>query len=288
MVANELGVDVAPELALAGVIASGEVPGSDDTEWLLDRAKQRDLTRRPGVAVPVSDLVDGVAHSLLYHADWSGSRDAVATVLEEFAVDSDPRRGEEFDEDDHRAVASAVAIDATETTTPERAATTIGRALRPYVTRRGPFETLGGYADVLDAVARQQPGIAVAQAVGGDVREPALAAWRTHARQVHEAIETSSTGRYDGYVVARVGDAPVVSTAQLYRDTVAPEPLVVAVGTNTVGLAARHDTDARRPTEALTDALDGTTTATRRYGFVSTNSTGIDERTVIETLREVL
>jgi hypothetical protein len=286
-VADELGAEVPSVLALAGAVAAGAVPGGDDTAWLLDHENGPERSPRPGVGVPTGDLVDGLAHTLLCHADWSGSPEATAAALDALSVDGDPRQAATLDEDDHRTIASLVSIDATDTARPERAATTIGRVLRPYVTPEGPFETLGGYADVLDAVSRAQPGVAAALAVGGDCRESALAAWRAHASKAHDGLRAASIGRYDGYVVARVDGAPVVSTAQLCRDVAAPEPLAVAVDADAVGLAARPETDAIRPTEALAEALDGAVTATARYGFVTTDGTAVDERTVIDTLREV-
>jgi hypothetical protein len=284
-VAEELDTDVSPELALAGVVAAGRAPGSSALD-LLDRAHERGLARRPGVAVPPTDLTDGIAHSMWFHATWSGSPEETRAALDDLALDGTPTESGTLDEDDHRTIASRVSIEATDTPAPQRAAETIGRAVAPYATPQGPFETLGGYADVLDAVARERPGVATALAVGGDVRETALDAWRAHARRVHEGLRTATTGRYDGYVVARIDDAPVVSTAQLCRDVAAPEPLVVAVDTDMIGLAARNEADAAPVTRAVADAIDGTTTATGRYGLVVSDGP-VDERTVIDTVREV-
>lgn len=287
-IADRLGAAYPPELALAGSSAAGGVPGDDDSDWLLDRAKARGLTRRPGVAVPVDDLVDGLAHSLRCHAEWSGEPEAVASALTRLSLGGDPRQSDTFDESDHRTIASLAAIDATETETQERSAATIGRLLRPYATPAAPFETLGGYADVLDATARERPGVAVALAVGGDVREAALAAWRRHAQTVHQALEAASTGRYDGYVVARIDGSSVVSTAKLCRDVIAPEPVVVAVGATSVGIATRNGTDAAELTRELATALDGAATASSRYGYVEAAETPVDERHVVEIAREVL
>jgi len=283
-VAEELGATYPPELALAGVVAAGRSPGSDD-HGLLEQAHERGLARRPGVAVPTTDLADGIAHSLLVHAPWSGSREAAAAALGSLGLDGKPTDSATLDEHDHRTIASLVAIEATDAPAPERAAETIGRVVAPYATPQAPFETLGGYADVLDAVARERPGLATGFAIGGDVREQVLDAWRAHARLVHAGLEASSTGRYDGYVVVRLDDTPVVSAAKLCRDVAAPEPLVVAVGTDTVGIAAQQGADTTSVTHAIANAIGGSVTAASQYGFVSSEAP-IDERAVIETVRE--
>ncbi|MFW5903651.1 MAG: hypothetical protein ACOCS7_02825, partial [Halolamina sp.] len=156
-VAGEIGSEPDPTLALAGAFAAGSTPGTDGTPLLEDAV----LDRRPGVAVPTADLADGLAHSTLVHASFSGDESAAGATLADLALPAD------LDESARREVASLVAIDATEDA-PARAAGAVERFLRPYVTPAGPFETLGGYADVLDALATTAPGIGVALALGHD------------------------------------------------------------------------------------------------------------------------
>jgi len=45
----------------------------------------------------------------------------------------------------------------------DAAASSIGRTLRPFATPDGPFATLGGFADVLEALARTEPGTETAR-----------------------------------------------------------------------------------------------------------------------------
>src|SRR6056297_154720 len=72
-VSRELGVDPDPLLALAGTIAAGSLPGTDGSGSLLEQAEQTGLVeRRPGVVVPTADLADGLAHSTLLAAPFSG------------------------------------------------------------------------------------------------------------------------------------------------------------------------------------------------------------------------
>lgn len=217
-VARELGASPDPALALAGT-RMATAPAS------VDLAEIAGLERRPGVAVPTDDLADGLAHTTLTHAPFSGDPEAADEALETIDREAD---------DCGRRVASLLALSVLEGTTSERVAETIGTALRPY--GGGPFETIGGYADVLEATVREDPGTAVALVLGHDVREAALDAWRRHARSAHATVEAATTGRYDGLFVARDdGPVPVETVARLFRDVHSPEPVVLAL---TDGLAA--------------------------------------------------
>lgn len=248
LVAYDASADADPKLAVAGTIAAGRVP----TGTPLDDAAD-DLDRRPGVAIPVPDAADGLAHSTLVHAPFSGDVDAAAKLLP--------------DEDAGRLLASRVALavagddDAT-----TRAAEAVERLCRPYA--GGPFETLGGYADVLDAVARHRPGLGVSLVLGHADAEPVLDAWRAHARGAHAAVRSATTGRYDGLFVARCdGDAPIRTVARLVRDYRSPEPVVLVVGPEAAALAV---TDEAAVDSALHDAaasLGGESITTRDGGF---------------------
>ncbi|PSQ18734.1 exonuclease RecJ, partial [Halobacteriales archaeon QS_9_67_17] len=76
--ARELGVDPDPLLAMAGAVAAGFTPGGD-TPFYSEAEPL--VTRQPGVATPVADPADGVAHTTLVHADVSGDPDAVRDAL---------------------------------------------------------------------------------------------------------------------------------------------------------------------------------------------------------------
>ncbi len=214
-----------PTLALTGGIAGGRTPGTDGVP--------AETERRPGVAVPVADLADGLAHSTLVHANWSGDADGARATLAELGLPA------ELDADAHTRLASAVAIDAA-ADAPPSAAEAVERALRPHL--GGPFETLGGYADVLECAAREAPGVATALALGHGVRESALDAWRDHAAAAHRNLSAAEGARYDGVCVYR--GEPVWTLARLARDFVSPEPAAIAVGEGAVALATT-DADAR-------------------------------------------
>jgi hypothetical protein len=234
--ARELaGEDADPMLALAGVAASGAVPGEAGAGLLEAAAPDR----RPGLGVPVVDLADGLAHSTLVHVPTSGDVDATRESLTDAVGDpSDP------DKTTHRKAASYLALHAVRGA-PARAAEAVERALHPY--EGEPFGTVAGYADVLDAVARERPGTGVALALGHDTRESALAAWRDHAGRAHGTLADGDTGRHDGLFVVRAGpDAPLGTAARLARDYRSPEPTVLALGPSEAAVAG---------TPGVTDAL---------------------------------
>ena len=261
-----------PILALAGAhAAEAPAPGT--------LAEAAGLERRPGVAVPTSDLGDGLAHTTLTHAPFSGDREAAAGAIAGIDEDADDRG---------RQAASILALSVCSVeAASERAAETIRRAVHPYA--GGPFETIGGYADVLDATVREDPGTAVALALGHDVDEAALDAWRRHARSAHAALEAATTGRYDGLFVARDdGDVPVETVARLFRDVRSPEPVVLALTDGRVAAAATPDAeiDLERVFEDAIEALgSGTAAGTPRRAVASVDAETAD---VIEAVREAM
>jgi hypothetical protein len=130
--------------------------------------------------------------------------------------------------------------------------------VRPYHVE-GPFETLGGYADVLTALADRAPGLAVALIVGSDSRAAALEVWRTHGRAVHAAVRDADTARYSGLIVGRVTE-PTATVARLLRDYRAPEPAVLAVGAGRAAVVATEP-PVEDPLAAAADAAHGASQA---------------------------
>lgn len=234
---------VDPVLALAGAVAAGAEPSG---RW-HDAA---DLDRRPGVAVPTEDPVEGLGHSTLVHAGFSGDGDPDGTLR---------------DGDDGRALASAVAL-ATVEDAPPRAAEAVERALRPSDT--DSLETLGGLADVLDALARTRPGTGVALALGHDVAADALDAWRDHGRRAHGALRGADANRFDGAWVLRVDDdAPLGTVARLGYEFRSPEPVVVAVRDGEAAVAGGES--AGEPFRSAAAFLHGRVCLRRREGVTA-------------------
>ncbi|MEZ3117132.1 hypothetical protein RYH80_14545, partial [Halobaculum sp. MBLA0147] len=285
------GLDPDPVLALAGTVAAGADPGvvgarqtdasgtADDaaasgTGTLVEAATRHDaVERRPGVAAPTPDPVDGLVHSTLAWTPVAGDRDAAAALVREAggAVSDGGVDADEVDPEVRRTVASVVALDAT-ADAPSRAVAAVERALRPYVTPAGPFETVGGFGDVLAATARTDPGRAVALAVGADgVAESALARWRAHGRTVHALSSSPRTARYDGVSVVRVDPdaapddgvavrAALPAVARLASAFHAPEPTTLVVGGSSAVVVTTAS--ARTARDLLATAVAAATDAT--------------------------
>ncbi|WP_254808987.1 exonuclease [Natronosalvus amylolyticus] len=255
---GDLGSEPDLQLTLAGTTAAGIEPGAGGTEWLLERALEEDvLERRPGVAVPTTDPIDGLAHSTACLAPWSGDLDATEAALE--SVPTALEHPAELSVDDHRAIGSLVALDAVgHDGAVDAAGTAIGRFLRPYALPDGPFATLGGFAEVLEATAQVEPGTGIALAMGHTTREPALETWRACGQQVHDAIDSATTSRYGGLFALDCADhastergLPLRSIARVVAAYRSPEQAVLAVGPDSAALAVRES----QPLEGRIDAI---------------------------------
>lgn len=282
-IARELGSTPDAVLALAGAVAGGASVAADDTAGMLDVAAEHGVEQRPGVGLPVDDLSDGLAHSTLFHAPYSGRPEAVQATLAELALPA------ELDADAHRRIASLVALDATDVEEGQsRAAEAIEGALSPYVIPDGPFATVEGYADVLSAVASDAPGTGIALALGYDARSDALSAWRTHATAAHNGLRNGTTGRYDGLFVARVEDAPVRTTARLLLQYRSPEPIALVVSDDEAGVAAVDEAGVAAVDDALASAIEttgGEFAGTDRRGYARFDG---DTKAFIAAFREAL
>jgi hypothetical protein len=271
--ARELDASPDPVLALAGVVAAGHPPGASESAHVLEAARARGLERRVGVGVPTDDLADGLAHSTLAHAEYSGDAEAAQATLAELDLPA------ELDASAHQKVASefALAVAGAESAT-DRAAEAVERALRPHaipgdVSNEGayaPFATVEGYADVLEAVAREQPGAGVALALGHDARADALDAWRDHAEGAHAALREGTTGRYDGLFALRTDEAPVETVARLLRDFRSPEPVALVVSETVAAAATVETAEAQNVGSAMAEAaaeIGGAGGGTPRRGY---------------------
>lgn len=222
-VVQRLAPDAADaSLAIAGGLAAGWTPQG----VALDDAG---VSRRPGLGLPVADLADGLAHSTLLSGPFSGDEGMAGALLAELELPA------ELDEAAHRRLASRVALDVTEGA-PSSAADALSGAFRPHVAD-GPVATLEGYADVLDAVARTDPGLGVAFALSRADTADVLDAWRSAAKRAHAAVRAADPARYSGLVVVDAADANPGIVARLVRDFVAAEPAALAVGDDSAALA---------------------------------------------------
>jgi hypothetical protein len=261
---RDLGLDPDPMLALAGVASAGRPIDAGAASALLEAAGRRTtVDRRPGVAVPTADLADGLAHSTLVHAPFSGDAEAARAALAGLDLPAEPTTAA------RRRLASWVAIRATDAASASaRAVDAVERVLRPYATPDGRLATVAGFGDVLDAVARERPGTGVAFAIRSAGRTAAIEAWRDHARAVHDAVRTAETTRHDGILLGRADEsdpARLATIARLRRDFRSPEPVVLVVAADGTAAAAASvaavDADLGRAMQEAVAAVDSAGTS---------------------------
>jgi hypothetical protein len=203
-------------------------------------------------------------------------------VLE--ARDLPTERSPDTDDEAGRRLASLLAFDAVRSgEAPPRAADAVERALRPHA--GGPFATVEGYADVLDATARRAPGTGVALALGHDAREAALDAWREHGAAAHRALRAADTSRYDGLLAVVTRTGPVRTVARLARDFLSPEPAVLVVGDGECAVAGAG-VDVTGPTRTVAATVDGESVARGDTAYARLD-TG-DPAALVDAFREGL
>jgi hypothetical protein len=227
--AQELGTDPDPGLALAGATVAG-VPPADPA---LEAARDRGLTQRPGLAIPTADMATGLAYTGWLHAEFSGDEEATTKFLADLDLP------EPMNEQGHRMVASAVALEATDTQPSERASTAIANAVGPRTTPTA-FETIGGYADVLNAATKMDAGAALAALLTG-AESRLLEMWQMYGAKVHEAVaELPQTET--PVETATVEGIPPEDVARLGRDFRVPADRFYVEGPATIALATREET----------------------------------------------
>lgn len=243
-VAAALGADPDPVLAIAGATASDILPQGST----LAAAREMGVEQRPGLGIPTADIAQGLAYSGLVHASFSGDENEAGAFLAELDLPA------ELGADEWTDLASAVAIEATDSPPSERAATAVERVLGP-LSAPGPFETVEGYGDVLDALAREAPGTGIAHVLGHEDRQTAIDAWRSHGESVHDALARLSPTEKRDLAVDDIGAADPWTVARLARDFRVRASNVLLRGDDRVVLATT-DTDARSWLENATDSGD--------------------------------
>lgn len=265
--ALEFGADPDPLLAIAGAVAADVRPHGP----ALEAARERGAEPRPGLGVPTAELPTGLAYSTRIHAPFSGDPAAAAAFLEDLTV------SELGDDEAHRELAAAVALEATDGAPGERAVPALERFLAP--TRApGEFETIEGYADVLDAAARFDPGAGLAALLGTVDRDRLLEVWEAYGAKLHEAIGALPESA-ESTVTATVEAIPPVEVARLGHAFRVPADHLAVAGQETVALAAA-ETDART---VLRSAADGRVTGDETLAVLHGD---VDPQTVLTEVEE--
>jgi hypothetical protein len=252
--ASRLDTDPDPFLAIAGAVAGGFAPSGA----ALAAAEADGVERRPGLGLPTAELATGLAYSGLVHASFSGDEQAVGAFLADLGLPA------ELDDDAHTRLASAVALDATGQPDGSRAVAAIDALLAPFDSPDpAPFETIEGYADVLDALAWTDPGTGVAYLLGHEDREAALDVWKAAGTTLHPTVERMDLSAEGDIVGGAIEDGDPRRVARLVRDFRAGASSVVITSADAVALATgdgEPDARARLAAEYDEDRVAGTET----------------------------
>lgn len=245
-----------------------------------------EFTPSPGIVTPVDDLGTAIATSLRLYGPLSGRRpEAVAERLRDAGLPTaiDEAR---TDEGAGRRLAGWLAASALEAEDrPPSAADALESALSPIHLPHGPVPTREGLVDLLETVAWEDPGIALACLLGDGRWDAAIGRYVYLANRVYEVVGTRPTNGPDDLVSTTVDDVPPGPTARLWTAYRLHRSygLVVSGGEPArVGLAATGPRGASALLEAATGELGGSFWGGRK---VAEGLLPADPETIESTLR---
>lgn len=256
---------VEPDLAFAGLRSEGFPMSTLE----IDRP-----TQSPGIALPTEDVITGLAASSNLRGPFSGTEENASSFVSELAL-------EEQDIIHSRKGASAIALAVLRDTGP-RGSDALTNVLHPHQSSR--FMTIEGYAEILDAIAKEEPGTGLALVLGNPVEEDVYHCWQQHGKQAHQALSAAETQRHKGLFVARSeDDFPLRTISRICHNYVSPEPITVAVGQSRGAIVASSPIS-----EGLLSTLDmceGTGIVHETTGHVRFDCSSEE---FVNTLRETL
>lgn len=223
--ARILDTDPDPILAIAGAIAGGFSP----TGPALEAAEEAGVQERPGLGLPTADLTTGLAYSGWLHAEFSGDEQQAGAFLADIGLPA------EMDDDAHTRLASTIALEITGAVGDERPAAGLADVVAP-LSSPGPFETVEGHADVLDAVAMNAAGIGLAFVLGHTNSDAAVEEWKTARERLHRTVHHVELEDWNEFQVGTAETQDPRAAARLVRDFRADGPVVI-VGQDAVALA---------------------------------------------------
>ena len=232
-------LDPDPILAIAGAVAGGFAPQGP----ALEAAQNQGVERRPGLGLPTADIGAGLAYSGWLHGSFSGDEQAAGAFLAELDLPA------ELDADAHTRLASAVALDVTDSE--DGAVDSLDRVLAP-LGGAAPFETVGGYGDVLDALATSDPGTGLSFVLGYADRSDAVDVWKEAGERLHRTLERLSVSSTGDIAAGSVENVAPSRVARLARDFRITESSVLVSGPDSIALATAED-DARELLGAVFD-----------------------------------
>lgn len=243
-----------PAYTLAGIAAADFDPETVAPEIL----ESIECLREPGIGIPTTNRVMGLACSTLHHTDYSGDSDATRAALEAFGI-PDPGAASPKDLASFAAVTSVTSAQST-----EQSAAGLDRFLHPH-TIEHPYRSIEGYSDVIRVLSQPRPGHVISLALPDPAYESTRSTWQIHADQAHTVVQSATPTVTDHYYRADIDTEFGLVPARLlsYHTTHAS---VITATSSHIALYTR-DPPVPDGFEHATAAMNGSSVTTHNTGI---------------------
>lgn len=239
---------------LAGIAAADYDPATVAPS-ILDAAID---SEEPGIGVPTTDRVMGLAYSTHQHTDYSGDVEATRSALEAFGI-SNPAAATPKEHASFAAVTSVTSAVST-----NQSATDLNRFLKPHMIDH-PYQSIEGYSDIIQTLSQPHPDLVLALAFPTPDYELIQSNWQTYAEQAHNAVQTATPTATDYYYRADIDtDYPLMPARLLSYHTT--NPTVIASTDTHVALNTRNP-PLPPGFETATSTVNGTSLTTHNSGL---------------------
>lgn len=239
---------------LAGIAAADYDPATVAPS-ILEAAVD---SEEPGIGIPTTDWITGLAYSTHQHTDYSGDVDATRAALEAFGI-SDPQAASPKEYASFAAVTSVTSGIST-----SQSATGLNRFLTPHMIDH-PYQSIEGYSDIIRVLSQPCPGHVLALAFPTPEYDSIRSHWQTYAEQAHNAVQTATPTATEYYYRADLDTEYPLLPARLlsYHTTNAT---VIAANNTQVALYTRNP-PIPPGFETATSTVNGTSFTTHNSGL---------------------
>lgn len=251
---TELDATPDPFYTLAGITAADYDPGTVAPSILEAAVSSQD----PGIGIPTTNWVMGLAYSTLQHTDYSGDVDATRATLEAYGI-SDPSTASPKVHASFAAVTSVTSAIST-----SQSATGLNRFLKPHLIDH-PYQSIEGYSDIIRVLSQPRPGHVLSLALPNPDYDAIRSHWQTYAAQAHNAVQTATPTATDHYYRADIDTKYTLMPARLlsYHTT---NPTVIAGNDTHIALYTRNP-QLPGGFETATSTVNGTSFTTHKSGL---------------------
>ncbi len=224
---SDLGASLDPLYTLAGIDAADYDPETIAPELLADTG----CAQEPGIGIPTSDIVTGLASSTLQHTEYSGDVDATQQALDAFGI-PDPAKATPKELASFAAVTSVTSARST-----HQSAQGLTRFLHPHFIEH-PYQSIEGYGDIIRVLSHPTPGHVISLALPTPEYDLIRSRWQTYATEAHDAVRTATPTATNNYYRANINTEFPFTPARLlsYHTT---QPTVITATPTHIALYTR-------------------------------------------------